>query len=83
MSDWTVLLFLSPLILIILGAVIVLVVALCRVTPADVPTVMATACSILCRLADRLPYNLQRQGLLDSYREQGDAGLVSGEDVDQ
>jgi hypothetical protein len=82
-SDWTALLVLSPLILIISGAVIVIVVALFRATPADIPTVMDTAGSILCRLADRLPYVAHRRGGLDIPRQQATADDVTVEEVEQ
>ncbi len=82
-SDWTPVLLLSPIILMILGAVAVIIVALCRATPADVPTVMNTACSILCRLADRLPPSRRSHGTLDSRQEQGEAGSVSIGEADR
>ncbi len=60
MSRWSVLLLVSPISVLSIGAVVVIVVALCRSTPKDIPTVMITSGSILCRLADRIPYGRQR-----------------------
>lgn len=83
MSDWTPALLLLPFVLIIVGAVTVIIVALCRATPADVPTVMNTACSILCRLVDRLPPSHRLHSALDSRQEPGEAESVSVEEVDR
>lgn len=76
MSDWSVLLLVSPFIVLILMAGVVMLVALCRASPADIPTVMSVSCEILCRLADRLPYDRHRHRLLDNETGNSDPDLV-------
>jgi hypothetical protein len=53
--SWWLLVVILPIIMLIVVAGVVMVVALCRATPADVPLVLSLSSSVLGRLADRVP----------------------------
>lgn len=80
MSGQTVLLLATPIIVLILGVVVVIVVALCRAKRSDIPEVMAASCSILGRLAGRMPDSSQWHPPLDSGRPQPEAEHVAVEE---
>lgn len=51
---WLVLVLTLPVLALISGAVFVIVVALCKAVPSDIPSIMTTACAALSHIADGL-----------------------------
>lgn len=56
MSELTMLLVIALPLALIMASAAVIIVALLRAAPADVPAIMNAACSIFCRLVDVLPH---------------------------
>jgi len=52
LDAWSVFVLTLPLLLLIGGAVCVIVVALCKAAPSDIPAIMSVSCAALGRIAD-------------------------------
>lgn len=83
MSELTTLLLLAVPLVLIMASATVVIVALIRAAPADVPAVMDTACSIFCRLVDLLPYPQRRRQLGCSASETVSDSKDPKKEVDQ
>jgi hypothetical protein len=53
-SPWSTLVLVSPAIALIVVAGIVMVIALCRATPSDIPTLASAFCSTFARLGEQV-----------------------------
>ncbi len=65
MSVWSMLVLVSPVLLLLVITGVVLLTALFRVPRTEVPTVLSVCSTVLCRFADRVTYPRQHRRLLD------------------